>query len=225
MLNGIWRDYLRALLSKDKERAWRVVANELAGPVSTERIYLDLIAPAQRRLAELVRNKRISPGDEKIATAVTEFIVSRLYLILVKHAVGLRRALVVCSPSSSRELGARVMADFLESDGWRVRMLGVGHRKRDIVRSAECFRPRAVFLCPAFSRNWREDRTLAVNIRKAAPKSALFAGGDYFLASWSVFDRAARAFRPVADAVPRDALEGVMQARHFLEPRGGAQAA
>lgn len=225
MLNGNWRDYLKAILAKDKSRAWRVIADELVSPISTELIYLDLIGPAQRRLAELVQHKRISPGDEKIATAVTEFIVSKLYLVLVKHPCGHPKALVVCSPSASRELGARVMADFLESDGWRVRMLGTGHRTSDIVRNAECFKPRTVFLCPAFSRNWREDRTLAAKIRKAAPKAAFFAGGDFFLCSWKVFDRAVKAFRPVSDSVPRDALEGILQARRFFGNGRDVQAA
>jgi hypothetical protein len=225
MLNGSWRSYLKAILAKDKARAWRVIAEELVSPVSTELIYLNLIGPAQRRLFELAQNKRISPGDEKIATSVTEFVVAKLYLVLVKHPCDRPKALVVCSPSASRELGARVMADFLESDGWRVRMLGTGHRTSDIVRNAESFKPRAIFLCPAFSKKWREDLALAAKIRKTAPKAVFFAGGDFFLSSWKAFDRAAKMFRPFSDGVPRDALEGILMARHCFGNGRDVQAA
>src|SRR5687768_16572639 len=100
LLKRALRAYWKALLTKLKLKAWKIITQVLVQPIPTERVYLDIIGPAQRKLETHWKKGKISTADERMATAISEFVVSRLQMILVKTPPHSPKALVICPPSN-----------------------------------------------------------------------------------------------------------------------------
>lgn len=110
--------YFRALLRGDRHLASRLVLQAVEGGVAVSDIYLHVFQPAQREIGRLWQLNEISVAEEHYCTAATQLIMSQLYTyVFSSERIG-RTAVVVCVSGDLHELGARMVADFFEMNGW-----------------------------------------------------------------------------------------------------------
>ena len=110
--------YYRALLRGDRQLASRLVLQAVEEGMPVKRIYLDVFQPAQREIGRLWQLNRISVAEEHYCTAATQLIMSQLYpYVFSTPRIG-RTVVAVCVSGDLHELGARMVADFFEMDGW-----------------------------------------------------------------------------------------------------------
>jgi MerR family transcriptional regulator, light-induced transcriptional regulator len=91
------------------------------------------------------RNK-ISVAVEHLATAITESLMSVLYPVLFRSERVGRRAVVACVANEYHQVGARMVADILELNGWDTTFLGANTPKPDAVNMIERTQPHVVGL-------------------------------------------------------------------------------
>jgi methanogenic corrinoid protein MtbC1 len=134
--------YLRCLLAPDGRRARTLLEEALAGGTPASTLYLGVIAPAMHEVGRLWETAQLSVAQEHLATQITQAVIVNLALHLHGgEPVGLGRvAVVACSPGETHALGAQMVADFLEAQGWTPMTLGAdtpAHELVELVRARE----------------------------------------------------------------------------------------
>lgn len=117
--------YLTAQLAANRREALRVLLDEgYRQGASVADLLLEVIQPAQHRIGRLWEENRISVADEHVATAISQVAMAHLYQLAQRPASNGIKVAVACVPGELHDMGARVVADLLESDGFDVAFLG-----------------------------------------------------------------------------------------------------
>ncbi|MBI5549260.1 MAG: cobalamin B12-binding domain-containing protein [Deltaproteobacteria bacterium] len=205
--------YLRALLAGDPAEAL-VVAREIRLPEELEGFYLSVIQPAMYRVGTLWEAGTISVAEEHLASAITVRVVAGL--------AGLRkigrpwRGLTVVSavPHELHVLGAWMVSDLLEMDGWQVRYLGADTPLEDLLALVKSQRPSmlALSVTMPFNLPWARKIIAAVKAEQASTPVTVMVGGG-------AFDLLPDLWRAVgADAWAGNARDAVIGARCYSAP-------
>ncbi len=133
ILSKIQKEYLNALLNKDRHYAEKLITNSVENNVAIKDIYLSVFQPTQWEIGRLWQSNKITVAMEHYCTAATQFIMSRLYdHIFSTEKNGL--SLVATSVSGElHELGIRMVSDFFEMEGWHTYYLGANSTKDGIL--------------------------------------------------------------------------------------------
>src|SRR4051795_10612106 len=136
--------FLDALLARDSARSRRVVEEALAAGAPVPDLYLDVLEPALREVGHRWAMGALNVAEEHYATAVAQSILDALSRQLPRAAKDGRLAVVSGTPEEQHALGPRVVADFLEADGWEVLLLGPGAPAHDLTELGDLERPDVV---------------------------------------------------------------------------------
>src|SRR5262245_14215461 len=123
---AVLRDqYLAALLAGARREALEIAVEEaLCQDVEVPSLYLDVVQRAQHEVGRLWQVKRIGVAQEHLATEISRAVLARLQALLPCEPSNGRRVVVACVEGELHDLGARVVADFLEMGGFDVHFLG-----------------------------------------------------------------------------------------------------
>ena len=116
--------YLSALCIGDDRQADRVLENCLAQSVSANQIYLDIMQPAAYDIGALWQRNLVTIAQEHLATAIIERQMGQLHPHFVPRTRKGRTLVLGCIEGEQHRIGARMVADFFEQDGWTVAYLG-----------------------------------------------------------------------------------------------------
>jgi methanogenic corrinoid protein MtbC1 len=124
--------YLKHLLLGDRFACRRVIEEVMQSGVPANSVYLNVIWPIMVEIEKLNREDRITPTQEHLATRINRTIVDQLQNKLPKRENKDKKVTICCAQAELQELGAQMIADLFESDGWEVRFLGGGLSNDDI---------------------------------------------------------------------------------------------
>jgi len=128
------RAYLEALLRGDRRAALRLVHDAIAGGAHVRDIYLWVFQPVQREIGRLWQINALNVAQEHYCTAVTQLAMSQLYEHVFAAERRGRVLVATCVRGELHEIGARMVADFFEMDGWDTHYLGANAPPEDVVR-------------------------------------------------------------------------------------------
>lgn len=131
--NGILERYLESLLLGDRNHCRAVIEETLQTGTPANSVYVDVIWPIMAEIEKLLRAGRISPTQEHLATRINRTIVDQLQNKLPRRPSKNKKIAVCSATEELQELGAQMIADLFESDGWQVRFLGGGLTNDDIL--------------------------------------------------------------------------------------------
>jgi methanogenic corrinoid protein MtbC1 len=103
-----------------------------------------VLDPAMEEVGRRWELDRMTVADEHLATAVAGRVMASTCVSLPRPPAVRGRVLVTTAPGEQHVLGARIVADLLERDGWDVLFLGADTPTGEVVRFAR--RQRPVFL-------------------------------------------------------------------------------
>ncbi len=116
--------FLAAILSGQRQAALKIVDEALRAGNTHLDLYVDVFTKSLRRVGELWEANEISVAQEHIATAITQYAVAAVYERL-SPSVNDRGSIVVTGVAGElHQVGANLVADALEAEGWTVRFLG-----------------------------------------------------------------------------------------------------
>jgi methanogenic corrinoid protein MtbC1 len=125
--------YLEPLLRGDRKACRSVIEEALQKGIPANSVYISMIWPIMNEIEKLLRAEKITPVQEHLATRVNRTIVDQLQNKLPRRPCRNKKIVVCCAPDELQELGAQIMTDLFESDGWEVRFLGGGLTNDDIL--------------------------------------------------------------------------------------------
>ena len=115
---GILERYLESLLQGDRKSSRAVIEEILQTGTPTNSVYIDVIWPIMVKIEELLRADKITVVQEHLATRINRTIVDQLQNKLPRRPGKAKKIVVCCATAELQELGAQMMADMFESDGW-----------------------------------------------------------------------------------------------------------
>jgi methanogenic corrinoid protein MtbC1 len=198
-------DYLRALLGADVAGARAVLEEALSAGTSAAAIYLEVLQPTLYEVGRLWSHAEISVAQEHLATAAVESGMARLAERLRERPrrVAPGVALVACVSDELHAVGGRMVADFLEADGWSVVFLGALTPGRDLAALAAEHGAQVVALSAALPERVPSVAAMCADLRALDPPPFVIVGGQAFGGSRE------RALRTGADAFAADAAGAV----------------
>jgi methanogenic corrinoid protein MtbC1 len=128
------REYLELLLHGDRNQAGRLILDKAEGGMSVRDIYLHVFQPTQYEIGRLWQINKISVAREHFCTAATQMIMSQLYPFIFSTQKTGRRLITACVGGELHEMGARMLADFFEMEGWDTYYLGANTPSDAIIR-------------------------------------------------------------------------------------------
>ncbi len=173
-------DYLDNLLSGRRRPCMAIVQKLLDEKTGVRAIYLDLFQRSLYDVGALWERNKISVAVEHLATAITESLMSVVYPVLFRSERVGRRAVVACVANEYHQVGARMVADILELNGWDTAFLGANTPKPDVVNMIERTQPHVVGLSLAvYSRVGALQQTIEL-IRSRFAHVPIVVGGQAF---------------------------------------------
>jgi len=133
--------YLDALLKGDRASARAVIEQAMQSGSPANMVYMEIIWPIMVEIERLQREDRIRPAEEHLATRINRTIVDQLQNKLPRRPRKGKKIAISCAPEELQELGAQIIADLFESDGWDIRFLGGGLTNDDILSYVHEFAP------------------------------------------------------------------------------------
>ena len=139
--DGILERYLASLLQGDRKQSRTVIEEALQTGIPANSVYADIIWPIMVEIEKLLRSDKITSVQEHLATRINRTIVDQLQNKLPCRPSKGKKIVVCCAQNELQELGAQIMADLFESDGWQVRFLGGGLTNDDILSFINDYAP------------------------------------------------------------------------------------
>jgi len=133
--------YLDALLKGDRAGSRAVVEETLQTGTPANMVYMEVIWPIMVEIEKLQREDRITTYQEHLATRINRSIIDQLQNKLPRKAAKEKKICICCAQEELQELGAQIIADLFESDGWNVKFLGGGLTNDDILEFTHEFAP------------------------------------------------------------------------------------
>jgi methanogenic corrinoid protein MtbC1 len=201
-----------ALMARDSHRARAVIDRALEAGMDPRELDLEVLRAALNEFGELWVEGEVSVAHEHFVTGISEGVMALLAARMRRAPVGGRLALVACPSGERHALGARMIGDFLEAEGWEVLALGADTPARDLLELVDDEQPDLVALSVTMPSCLDGALELLGALGTVEPRPCVAVGG----AAWpSQTDPA----RVGVDIVASDPLELVGQLRERLPPR------
>lgn len=129
------RLFLQAILAGRREAAVDIVLEAHNAGHDLRDLYVEIFQKALYEVGRLWEANRITVADEHMATAITQYVVARVYERLPVAGERRGRAVITGVLGELHQVGANMVADLLEADGWDVRFLGTNMPLDDILKT------------------------------------------------------------------------------------------
>lgn len=174
----IYLHYLNALLEGDKKTCSKIVTGLIDNNICLKDIYVELFQRTMYRIGQLWEKERCSVAEEHMATRITE---SLLELTSLKCSNGNRcgkLAVITCVDKESHELGARMVAGFLEAKGWNTLFLGSNIPQNEIIELIRNRKPNLIGISNNFYINITRLIKFVHQLRMEFPGLPIIVGGQ-----------------------------------------------
>jgi methanogenic corrinoid protein MtbC1 len=174
--------YLEPLLRGDRKGCRAVIEEAMQSGIPANSVYVHIIWPVMVEIENLLREEKITIIEEHLATRVNRTIVDQLQNKLPRRPGKNKKVVVCCAPDELQELGAQMMTDLFESDGWEVRFLGGGLTNDDILSFINDYGPDILLIYGTSPRQAPSVRRLIDTIKSvnAWPNMRILVSGGLF---------------------------------------------
>jgi len=179
---GILERYLESLLQGDRKSSRAVIEEILQTGTPTNSVYIDVIWPIMVKIEELLRADKITVVQEHLATRINRTIVDQLQNKLPRRPGKAKKIVVCCATAELQELGAQMMADMFESDGWDVKFIGGGLTNDDLLAYVNEYNPDILLIYGAAPKQAPTIRHLIDTVKdvNAWPNMRILVSGGVF---------------------------------------------
>lgn len=198
--------YLQPLLGGRRADCFNLVQEALRTGVAADRLIFDVVWPARKQVELLYRDDRINAATENMASRINRTVADQIQPHLEQQPDREKTIVIACAVAMREELGAQIIADLFQADGWDVFFLGGGVPRDEVLELIGPLEPTALLLFGSEPQDVPAIRALVELIREigVCPTMSVIVSGG-------VFDRADGLWREVGadlyEADPRQLVE------------------
>ena len=134
-------EFTECLLQGERRACLQLAESAAHTPGGLATFYTDVLQNALCRVGQLWERGEITVATEHVATAIALAVTAALYPRVVQAQSTRGLAVVACTPNEQHEIGARMVADFLELAGWEVIHLGANVPQASLLQLLRRKRP------------------------------------------------------------------------------------
>ncbi len=176
----VYREYFDALLVGDRFACHRIVQALLEQDIAIHAVYVELFQRSMYEVGDLWERNKISVATEHLATAITESLMTLAYpKIFSAEHIG-RSAIVAAVSNEYHQIGAKMVADIFELNGWNGYFLGANTPTPDLVRVIIERRPDVLALSLSISSNLPSLIEIIDEVRSFDEELPILVGGQAF---------------------------------------------
>lgn len=208
--------YLHTLLTGTRREAIAVLT-EAALDTPVHDLYLHVLQPVLREVGERWHAGQLSVAEEHYCTTTSELVMGQLYPLLVQRPRYGRRLVATAVAGDLHITGLRMVADFLEYDGWDVFYLGASTPTPDLLRLLTDRRAELLVLAASMPHHVPLTRQIIADLRQLPGGAAVrvLVGGRPFNQSATLWQEVG------ADGSAPDAWQAVLAARQLFGLQAG----
>jgi MerR family transcriptional regulator, light-induced transcriptional regulator len=129
-------DYLDAIQKGSGREADKVVQRALDMNIRVNQIYLNIFQSTAYQIGRLWQRNEFSVAQEHLATAIIERQMGDLHSLFKPIQQKQKTLVIGCVDKELHRLGSRMVADFIEQDGWTVYYLGATVPSKSLIAMA-----------------------------------------------------------------------------------------
>ena len=177
------------------------------------RFYLQIIQPCMVEVGYQWEDGEISTAQEHLASTTVSRIMSYIFTKVssVSRVKASHKAVVATAPDETHELGARMVADLLETGGWKVKFLGGNTPPDSLADFISRDVPDILAISVTMFYNLENTEELIASVKKipGSGKMKVIVGGQAFQSDPHIWKTIG------ADGYSSDALQAVEQANRL----------
>ena len=172
--------YMDSILHRNGRRAAALIHEFVEKGISLNDIYVEILAESMRRVGELWHTAQITVDAEHYCTSATQMAMSQLYPLLFATERRHKTLLCACPGTELHEMGARMVADLFENDGWDSIYLGAAVPEDALLDAVASSHPDLIALSVTMPQHLMACRDVVISIRAHYPDARIAVGGRAF---------------------------------------------
>jgi methanogenic corrinoid protein MtbC1 len=177
---SIYENYLKSLLNGNRSQCTQIVNRLLENNIDIKILYTNLFQKSMYRVGELWEFNRISVATEHLATSITESLMNLIYPKIFSAEHIDKTAVISCSINEYHQVGARMVADIFELNGWNGYFLGANTPVGDLTKLVAEKKPRFLGLSISIYFNMTQLIATIENLRGCFSGLDILVGGQAF---------------------------------------------
>jgi methanogenic corrinoid protein MtbC1 len=212
-LSPLKEQFLRGLLEGNLSLCHNCATGYVTGKEKLQEFYLGVVQPAMVEVGALWQKGKLSVAREHLATAIVTRILASQHMQFISLDKPKGKAIISASANEYHELGARMVADVLDLDGWDTLYVGSNVPAGEALALISNEKPFLVGISVTMPFNLGKAADLIASIRADEALS-----GTKILVGGRAFSFSPNLWRTIgADASPKDALEALYTANSLWE--------
>lgn len=155
-----------AILSSDHKTCLAIASTAVKTSADIEGFYQHILQPVLYEVGMLWEKAEISVAQEHLASAIVTRVMASVNLVARESVISCGKVVVAASPNEYHEIGASMISDILERDGWDVAYLGSNVPAVDLLQYLHEFKPKLLALSVTIAFNIDLTRELITAIRQ-----------------------------------------------------------
>ena len=129
--------FLQTALTGRRKEALQIVLEALRAGQAITDIYVEIIQASLYEVGRLWETNRISVAEEHMVTVIIQCVIAQVYAEITPAATSRGNIVITGIQGELHQVGANLVADVLEADGWSVCFLGTNMPPTDILQAIE----------------------------------------------------------------------------------------
>jgi methanogenic corrinoid protein MtbC1 len=175
-----YNNYFNNLIKGAKQECVAIFTELINRNVPVEEIYTNLFQRSLYQVGEYWEMNKISVATEHMATAITENLMIRLQPQLFLTERTGKKVVIACIANEYHQVGAKMVADIFEMNGWDGYFLGANTPSSELIRFLENVKPDLIGLSLSIYYNLPELKNTITEIRRHFPDIPIMVGGQAF---------------------------------------------
>jgi methanogenic corrinoid protein MtbC1 len=138
--------YMQPLLAGRRAECFSLIADAIDHGHDAEGVAYDVVWPALAQIERLYRDDRVDRAIDNMACRINRTVTDQLQAHLPRRLPNGKRIIISAADEAREEIGAQMLADLLQSDGWDVYLLGAGVPQDELLRLVGQLRPNVLLI-------------------------------------------------------------------------------
>lgn len=134
--------FMSALLQGEHKKCLDIQTDNVKDHYGLEQFYLNVLQASLYDIGNMWENNLLTVAEEHMASSIIARLMAEAYSSISKDKKPTKgRAIVTSAPYEFHQLGAWMVSDLLESDGWKVKYLGANMPHKDLIQTISTYKP------------------------------------------------------------------------------------
>lgn len=176
----LYLEYLQCLLEGDKAKCAAIINHLLENKVELKEIYISLFQKSLYQVGKMWERDNLCGAKEHMASTITECMMGVIYSRIASIKKHDKKVIVACAPKEFHQIGARMVSDMFELNGWCSYLLGANNQKSELCKLLDEKKPHLLALSLSTYFNILRLVETIDDVKKKHPYVKIIVGGFAF---------------------------------------------